>query len=123
MSSPRPHFLVSTTDSMPSHRMVAYRGLARGSSVRAAPLHADVMASLQNLVGGELPDYTKVLAECREEALDRMIEHARSLGANAVVGLRFSSAEVTRDAAELIAYGTAVEVLPCGEGEPRHAPH
>ena len=103
-------FLVVTTDHIAGKRIVEMCGLARGTSVRSAPISVDVVARLKNLVGGEISEYTKIMAECREEALDRMIEHAHSLGANAVVGFRFSSCEVSEEAAEFLAYGTAVRV-------------
>lgn len=103
-------FPVSTCETVPGHRVVEFRGLARGISIRSAPVSVDVVARLRNLVGGEISEYTKIMAECREEALDRMIEHAHALGANAVVGFRFSTCEVTDEAAEFLAYGTAVRI-------------
>lgn len=109
-SASHSRFPIATTDHLPGARIVSYCGLARGSSVRAAPLTGDVIARVQNVVGGEIPAYTKIIAEVREESLDRLIEHARSLGANAVVGLRFCTSEVTDEAAELMAYGTAVTI-------------
>jgi len=102
--------LVSTCEFVPGMRVVEYRGLARGNSVRAAALGSDLVAMMKNWIGGELEEYTKVLAECREEALDRMVDHARSLGANAILGMRFCTAEVCPGAAELLAYGTAVRL-------------
>ena len=107
MTSP-PRFPVVTTDTVPGRKTLEFRGLARGNSIRAASLRGDVIARIQNLVGGEIPEYTKILAECREEALDRLVEHALTLGANAVVGMRFTTSEVAEQAAELLAYGTAV---------------
>jgi uncharacterized protein YbjQ (UPF0145 family) len=85
-------------------------GLVRGSAVRAQHVGRDVMAKLKNLVGGELDEYTKLVAEAREQALDRMTAEARARGANAVVGVRFTSSEVTDGAAEVLAYGTAVRL-------------
>jgi uncharacterized protein YbjQ (UPF0145 family) len=100
--------ILATTDHLPGRTLSKTLGLVRGSAVRAAHLGTDVMAKLKNLVGGELPEYTKLLAEAREQALDRMTDEARARGANAVVGVRFASSEVDSGAAEVLAYGTAV---------------
>ena len=81
-----------------------------GSTVRAKHIGRDIMAGLKNLVGGELKGYTELLQEARQEAVDRMIEQARSVGANAIVNVRFSTSNITQGAAELFAYGTAVRV-------------
>ena len=108
---PQEHVQISTMESIPGKRIKEYRGLARGNSIRSASLNKDVLARMKNLVGGEIQEYTKLLAECREEALDRMVEHAHSLGANGIVAMRFCTAEIAPDAAELLAYGTAVLVV------------
>jgi uncharacterized protein YbjQ (UPF0145 family) len=100
--------IVSTTGSVPGKRIVRYVGLARGNTVRARHVGRDITASLRNLVGGEVSEYTKLLAESREQALDRMVAEAKSLGADAVVEVRFSTSMVMNAAAELLAYGTAV---------------
>ena len=102
--------IVSTADSIAGKRIVRTIGLVRGNTVRARHLGRDITASLRNLVGGEVSEYTKLLAESREQALDRMVAEARSLGANAVIEVRFSTSEVMHAAAELLAYGTAVMV-------------
>jgi len=102
--------ILTTTDNIPGREIVETIGLVRGSAVRAAHLGHDVMAKLKNLVGGELSEYTKLLAEAREQALDRMQAEARARGANAVVGVRFSSSEVDDGAAEVLIYGTAVRI-------------
>ena len=102
--------LLSTTDTICGKTIVKHIGLTRGNTIRARHIGKDFMARLRNMVGGEITEYTKLLAESREQALDRMIEHATSLGANAVVGLRFSTSEVTNGAAEILVYGTAVVV-------------
>ena len=102
--------IVATTDSIAGYRITRTLGLVRGSSVRARHLGQDLVGSLRNLAGGELYEYTKLLAEAREQAIDRMLEEARALGAHAVVGMRFQSAEVARGAAEMVCYGTAVQV-------------
>ena len=102
--------IVSTTDSINGKRVVRTLGLVRGNTVRARHLGRDITASLRNLVGGEVSEYTKLLAEAREQALDRMVTEAQELGANAVIEVRFSTSEVMSAAAELLAYGTAVVV-------------
>ena len=100
--------IVSTTASIAGKRIVRTIGLVRGNTVRARHLGRDITATLRNLVGGEVSEYTKLLAEAREQALDRMVAEARDLGANAVIEVRFSTSEVMHAAAELLAYGTAV---------------
>ncbi len=102
--------LLSTTDMIPGKTISKHLGLVRGNTIRARHVGRDILAHMRNLVGGEIVEYTKLLAESREQALDRMMEEARKLGANAVVGLRFSTAEIENHAAEILAYGTAVVV-------------
>ena len=104
--------IVATTDAVPGREMVETLGLVRGTSVRARNLFKDINAALKNLVGGEVHEYTKLVAESREQALDRMAAEARARGADAVVGFRFGTAEVARGAAEVVAYGTAVRLRP-----------
>ncbi len=87
-------------------------GLVRGNTIRARHIGKDIVASLRNLVGGEIGEYTKMLAEAREQALDRMIAEARSLGADGIVAIRFVTSPVMQGAAELLAYGTAVKLQP-----------
>jgi uncharacterized protein YbjQ (UPF0145 family) len=91
-------------------RIVRTLGLVRGNTIRARHLGRDVMAVLRNLVGGEVSEYTKMMAESREQALDRMVDEAQELGANAVVSTRFATSMLMQGAAELLAYGTAVVV-------------
>ena len=100
--------LVVTTDTIAGRRIVKTLGLVRGGSVRARHLGRDVTAFMRNVVGGEVPEYTKLFAEAREQALDRLVEDAQAIGAHAVVGLRFQTSEMMEGAAELLAYGTAV---------------
>jgi len=100
--------IIASTDDIPGKRIVRTIGLVRGSTVRGKHLGKDILAVLRNLVGGEITEYTKMLAESREQALDRMVADAHHLGANAVVGVRFASASITTGAAEILAYGTAV---------------
>lgn len=85
-------------------------GLVRGSTVRARHIGRDIMAGLRNIVGGEVDEYTKLLAESREQSIQRMIENAQDMGGNAVVGVRLITAGVASGAAEIVAYGTAVKV-------------
>jgi len=102
--------IVTTTPSIEGKRIVRTLGLVRGNSVRTRHIGRDILAALRNVVGGEVQEYTKLLAESREQALDRMVEEARLLGANAVVGVRFVTSMVAQGMAELLAYGTAVVV-------------
>jgi uncharacterized protein YbjQ (UPF0145 family) len=97
-------------ESIPGKQIVQFFGVVSGSTVRAKHIGRDIMASLKNLVGGELKGYTELLNEAREDALSRMQQQAESLGANAVVNIRFSTSSVAQGAAELFAYGTAVRV-------------
>jgi uncharacterized protein YbjQ (UPF0145 family) len=107
---PTSDILLSNTEVVPGKRIVEFFGVVSGSTVRAKHLGRDIMASLKNIVGGELTGYTELLNEAREQALQRMIDQARSVGANAVVNVRFSTSSVAQGAAELFAYGTAVRV-------------
>ena len=91
-------------------RVVRTLGLVRGNTIRARHLGKDVLAVMRNIVGGEISEYTKMMAEAREQALDRMVEEAEELGANAVIGTRFMTSMLMQGAAELLAYGTAVVV-------------
>lgn len=102
--------ILATSETIAGKRIVRTLGLVRGNTIRTRHLGRDVLAVLRNVVGGEIGEYTKLLAEAREQALDRLVEEAEGLGANAVVGLRFQTTEVMKAAAELVAYGTAVVV-------------
>jgi uncharacterized protein YbjQ (UPF0145 family) len=99
--------IVVNTESVPGYRLVRVLGLVQGNTVRAKHLGRDIMAGFKNLVGGELKGYTELLTEARSEAIQRMIEEAQRMGANAVLNVRFSTSAVTQGAAELYAYGTA----------------
>jgi len=105
-------FIVTTTESIPGYRIVRVLGIARGGTAKAKHIGKDIMAALRNLTGGEVVEYTKLLAEAREEALKRMIEDAKRMGANAVVGVRFMTSMVATGVAEIYAYGTAVVAEP-----------
>ena len=97
-----------TTEQPGEHRVKETLGLVYGSSVRAMPAIEDLIARMKNTIGGEIEEYTKLMAEAREQSLDRLVAHAAAMGANGVVGLRFVSSEIATSAAELLAYGTAV---------------
>lgn len=101
--------IITTSDSIAGKRIVRTLGLVRGNTIRARHLGKDITAALRNMVGGEISEYTKLMAESREQAMDRMVTEARSLGADAIVTLRFSTSMVMSAAAELLAYGTAVQ--------------
>lgn len=100
--------IVATTSSVTGKRVVRTLGIVRGNTIRARHIGRDITAALRNIVGGEIAEYTKLFAESREQAIDRMLEEARSLGANGVIEVRFMTSMVMQSAAELLAYGTAV---------------
>jgi uncharacterized protein YbjQ (UPF0145 family) len=102
--------LVSNLETAPGHRVTAHLGLAQGSTVRAKHLGRDFVAGLKNIVGGELKGYTELMQEARDEAVRRMVEEARSMGANAVLNVRFVTTSITAGAAEILAYGSAVTI-------------
>ena len=102
--------IMVTCDEIPGKRIIKTLGLVRGNTIRARHIGHDIMAKLRNVVGGEITDYTKMIAEAREQALDRMAAEAEKLGANAVVAIRFGTAEMMASAAEILAYGTAVVI-------------
>lgn len=104
--------IVVTTPDVPGMRVVETYGLVRGNTIRSRHLGRDVMAALRNIAGGEIREYTKMMAEAREQAIDRMVEEAEALGADAVVAVRFQTAEMMRGAAEMMCYGTAVRLEP-----------
>ncbi len=104
--------IVTTTLEIPGHRVVKTLGLVRGNTIRARHLGRDILAMLRNLAGGEIHEYTKMLAEAREQAIDRMLEEAEALGANAVLAVRFQTSMVMTGAAEMLCYGTAVVLEP-----------
>ncbi|HII60649.1 YbjQ family protein [Pyrococcus horikoshii] len=102
--------IVVTTPEIPGYKVVEVKGVARGGTVRATHIGRDIMALLRNLKGGEVKEYTEMMAEAREEALRRMALHAKELGANAVVNFRFATSNLGGSMAEIYAYGTAVVV-------------
>jgi len=103
--------IVVTTEHIEGKRITETLGLVRGSTIRARHMGHDVMAGLRNIVGGEVKDYTVMLAQAREEAMQRMIEQAEKMSANAIVGIRFVTSMVMSGAAEMVVYGTAVKVV------------
>ena len=104
--------IVTTMYEVPGHRTVKVLGVARGTAVRARHVGRSILAWFRGLVGGEIHDYTKVIAEAREQAYDRMLADAKQMGANAILGMRFASTEVMKNAAEFLAYGTAAILEP-----------
>ncbi len=102
--------LIATTETIAGRHITETLGLVRGNTIRARHVGRDITAALRNLVGGEVTEYTKMVAESREQALDRMAAQAESLGADAVVAVRFTTSVITSGAAELLAVGTAVKL-------------
>ncbi len=102
--------IISNTENIPGRTIVEFYGVVTGNTVRAKHIGRDIMAGLKNIVGGELVGYTELLQDSRKEATSRMIEQASSMGANAVVNVRFATSSISQGAAELFAYGTAVRV-------------
>ncbi|MFT4537698.1 MAG: hypothetical protein ACI841_003778 [Planctomycetota bacterium] len=104
--------IIVTTNEMPGREIDEVYGLVRGTTVRARHLFRDIAAGLKIIVGGEIIEYTKLIAECREQAIDRMTAEAEARGADAILAFRFATSEVAKAAAEVVAYGTAVKLKP-----------
>ena len=104
--------LITTSENIAGHKVVKTLGLVRGNTIRARHVGKDIMAGLHNLVGGEIHEYAKLIAESREQTIDRMAAEAESLGANAIIAARFSTSVMMGGAAELLATGTAVRIEP-----------
>jgi len=104
--------LLSNLESVPGHTISRQIDVVYGSTVRSKHVGRDLLAGLKNIVGGELTAYTELLEESRQEAMNRMIDKAQSMGANAIVGIRFSTSNIAQGASELFVYGTAVVVQP-----------
>lgn len=102
--------LITTTDTIPGREVVETFGMVRGSTVRAKHIGTDIVASLRNLVGGEITGYSSLLAGAREQAIDRMKDEARRMGADAVIGFRMETSTIMGGASEILAYGTAVRL-------------
>ena len=104
--------IVVTTETISGQRVVKTLGIVRGNTIRARHIGRDIKACFRHIIGGEITDYTKLLGESREQALDRMTAEAEQLGANAVVAVRFATSMLMGGAAEILTYGTAVVVEP-----------
>lgn len=102
--------LLSTTETIEGKKIVKHLGLVRGNTIRARHIGRDIMAILRHIIGGEITEYTKMMSESREQAIDRMIEDAQNLGANAIVRVSFTTSMIMSGASEILAYGTAVVV-------------
>lgn len=102
--------IVSTTETIPGQEIIGILGITRGNVIRAKHIGTDIIAGFRQVVGGELSEYTKMLAEAREQAYDRMVAHAKTIGADAIVGMRFTTSTVMANSAEILAFGTAVQL-------------
>ncbi len=102
--------IVTTAETVAGRTITETVGICRGNTIRARHVGTDIVAGLRNLVGGEVGEYTKLMAEAREQAYDRMVADARAKGADAIVAMRFSTSAVSQGAAEILAYGTAVKL-------------
>ncbi|MCD6495855.1 MAG: YbjQ family protein [Candidatus Aenigmarchaeota archaeon] len=102
--------IITTTEAVEGSKIAKTLGLVKGNTIRAKWFGKDIIAGLRNIVGGELKEYTEMMSEAREQALKRMTEEAKKLGADAVISVRFTTSTVTGGAAELLAYGTAVKL-------------
>ncbi len=100
--------IITTSEQVQGRTTAKTIGLAKGSTIRARHLGKDIMAGFRGMVGGEITEYTKMMAEAREESIQRMIADAEQQGANAIVGMRFTTSMIMQNAAEVLAYGTAV---------------
>ena len=102
--------LLVTTEVVEGRKIDEVLGLVRGNTIRARHLGRDVMAGLRNVVGGEIKDYTRMLSQARDQAMERMVKEVENVGANAIVGVRFTTSQTMAGAAEILAYGTAVRL-------------
>ncbi len=102
--------IITNTETVAGREIITSIGIARGSTVRARNVGRDIFAGLKNLVGGEIDEYTKLQAQAREEAMQRMIQDAEKMGADAVVNVRFTTSMIMQGASEILAYGTAVKL-------------
>ena len=102
--------IVTTTDTIPNKEITEISGIARGSTVRAKNIGRDIFAGLKNIVGGEISEYTRLQAESREQAMQRMEDDAKKMGADAIINVRLTTAMIMQGTAEILAYGTAVKI-------------
>ena len=100
--------IITTSDQIEGKRIVKTIGMVKGNTIRARHIGRDIMAGLRGVVGGEITEYTKMMAEAREQSIQRMVEDAENQGANAIIGMRFTTSMVMQNASEILAYGTAV---------------
>jgi len=112
MTTSKNEIVIVTTDGFPGREIAEVLGMVRGSTVRAKHVGSDIVAALRKLVGGEVKEYAQLLAGAREQALDRMIENARAMGADAVVAVRMQTSAISQGASEVVFYGTAVRLEP-----------
>jgi uncharacterized protein YbjQ (UPF0145 family) len=110
LPEPDAHMIISNLEIIPGKRVLSHLGMVQGSTVRAKHVGKDIFASLKNIVGGELKAYTELMQEARAEAIERMTAEARSIGANAVLNVRFATTSISAGAAEILAYGSAVRL-------------
>lgn len=113
---------ITTQDEFTEHEIIATLGMVTGNTIRSRHIGKDILAGLRTLVGGEITEYTKMMAEAREQALDRMKMHAKRLQADGIVCVRFTTSPIMAGAAELLAYGTAVRLAPRGSQPPAAKP-
>ena len=102
--------IITTTETIPNREITEVLGISRGSTVRARNIGRDIFAGLKNIVGGEISEYTKLQAQSREQAIQRMTDEATALGADAIVNVRFATSVIMQGASEILAYGTAVKL-------------
>lgn len=102
--------IITTTDKIPNKEIVQILGIARGSTVRARNIGRDIFAGLKNIVGGEIEEYTSLQAQAREQAMQRMTDDAKRMGADAILNVRFATSMIMQGASEILAYGTAVKI-------------
>lgn len=102
--------MITTTDFIPGKRITEVLGVCRGNTIRARHVGKDILAGLKTLVGGEIQEYTKLIGEAREQAIDRMMEEGRAMGADAIISVRFGTSYIMGTASEILAYGTGVKL-------------
>lgn len=102
--------IIATTETIPGREVAEVLGVVRGNTIRARHIGKDILAGLRNIVGGEIAEYTKLMGESREQAIDRMTERAAELGADAIIGMRITTSMVMSQASEILVYGTAVRL-------------
>ncbi|MFN7904678.1 MAG: YbjQ family protein [Pseudobdellovibrionaceae bacterium] len=107
--------ILTTIDEVPGKRVIEHYGLVTGSTVRSKHFGTDILAGFKNIIGGELKGYTELMEQTRDEAVKRMMQQAQAKGADAVIGIRFSTSDVAPGAAEVFAYGTAVKLVPAAQ--------